>query len=203
MNTSEGNDATSHAHGAAEPDEGTSAQASGADPLEASNDDNAVDSELMDLQLALGEAEKEVGETRDAMLRMQAEMENLRKRLLRDQERARKFALERVMADLLPVLDSLARAVDADSGSATVESLLEGKALILKMLDKAMTDHGLVAIDPLGEAFDPEQHEAMTMQPSSDYPENTVMEVLQKGFHLHERLLRPAMVVVSKGEPND
>ncbi len=202
MNTIEGNDATSHAHGATEPDEGTSAQASGADPV-AANDEKAVDSELMDLQYALDEAEKEVGETRDAMLRMQAEMENLRKRLLRDQERARKFALERIMADLLPVLDSLARATEADSGSATVESLLEGKALILKMLGKAMTDHGLVEIDPLGEAFDPAQHEAMTMQPSLDYPENVVMEVLQKGFLLHERLLRPAMVVVSKGEPQD
>lgn len=202
MNTIEGNDATSHAHGATEPDEGTSAQASGADPV-AANDEKAVDSELMDLQYALDEAEKEVGETRDAMLRMQAEMENLRKRLLRDQERARKFALERIMADLLPVLDSLTRATEADSGSATVESLLEGKALILKMLGKAMTDHGLVEIDPLGEAFDPAQHEAMTMQPSLDYPENVVMEVLQKGFLLHERLLRPAMVVVSKGEPQD
>ncbi len=202
MNTIEGNDATSHAHGATEPDEGTSAQASGADPV-AANDEKAVDSEVMDLQYALDEAEKEVGETRDAMLRMQAEMENLRKRLLRDQERARKFALERIMADLLPVLDSLARATEADSGSATVESLLEGKALILKMLGKAMTDHGLVEIDPLGEAFDPAQHEAMTMQPSLDYPENVVMEVLQKGFLLHERLLRPAMVVVSKGEPQD
>ena len=105
--------------------------------------------------------------------------------------------------DLLPVLDSLTRATEADSGSATVESLLEGKALILKMLGKAMTDHGLVEIDPLGEAFDPAQHEAMTMQPSLDYPENVVMEVLQKGFLLHERLLRPAMVVVSKGEPQD
>ena len=202
MNTIEGNDATSHTHGATEPDEGTSAQASGADPV-AANDEKAVDSELMDLQYALDEAEKEVGETRDAMLRMQAEMENLRKRLLRDQERARKFALERIMADLLPVLDSLTRATEADSGSATVESLLEGKALILKMLGKAMTDHGLVEIDPLGEAFDPAQHEAMTMQPSLDYPENVVMEVLQKGFLLHERLLRPAMVVVSKGEPQD
>ncbi len=162
-----------------------------------------VDSELMDLQNALGQAEQELSEHRDAMLRMQAEMENLRKRLIRDLERSRKFALERVMSDLLPVVDSLERGLQAGAEAATVESLLEGKALILKMLGKALEDHGLESIDPLGERFDPEEHEAMTMQPSEEYAENTVMEVLQKGFRLHERLLRPAMVIVSKGPATD
>lgn len=162
-----------------------------------------VDSELMDLQFTLGEAERELAEHRDAMLRMQAEMENLRKRLIRDLERSRKFALERVMADLLPVMDSLERGVQAGAESTTVESLLEGKALILKMFSKALEEHGLERVDPLGETFDPESHEAMTMQPSQEYAENVVMEVLQKGFRLNERLLRPAMVVVSKGPADD
>jgi molecular chaperone GrpE len=162
-----------------------------------------VDSELLDLQFALGEAEKELAEHREAMLRMQAEMENLRKRLIRDLERSRKFALERVMTDLLPVRDSLERGLQADAANLTVESLLEGKALILKMFGKALEDHGLELVDPLGEAFDPELHEAMTMQPSDEYAENTVMEVLQKGFKLHDRLLRPAMVVVSRGSGAD
>jgi molecular chaperone GrpE len=162
-----------------------------------------VDSELLDLQFALGEAEKELAEHREAMLRMQAEMENLRKRLIRDLERSRKFALERVMLDLLPVRDSLERGLQADAGQLTVDSLLEGKALILKMFGKALEDHGLEVVDPLGEAFDPELHEAVTMQPSEEYAENIVMEVLQKGFKLRDRLLRPAMVVVSRGPAAD
>jgi molecular chaperone GrpE len=162
-----------------------------------------VDSELMDLQFALGEAEKELSEHREAMLRMQAEMENLRKRLIRDLERSRKFALERVMSDLLPIVDSFERGLQADGDSTTVEALLEGKSLIFRMLGKTLGEHGLEELSPLGEVFDPEQHEAMTMQPSEEYPENTVMEVLQKGFRLHDRLLRPAMVVVSRGSAED
>jgi molecular chaperone GrpE len=162
-----------------------------------------VDSELPDLQVALAEAEKDLAQHRDAMLRMQAEMENLRKRLVRDLERSRKFALERIMADLLPVWDSLERGLETDGNTATVESMKEGKALIKKMLGKVMQDHGLTLIDPLGEQFNPEFHEAMTMLPSAEYGENMVMEVLQKGFQLNDRLLRPAMVVVSKGSDTD
>jgi molecular chaperone GrpE len=172
------------------------------DDAESANE-SEVDSELLDLQFALGEAERELAEHREAMLRMQAEMENLRKRLIRDLERSRKFALERVMSDLLPVIDSLERGLQADLDSSSVESLLEGKSLIHKMLGKALEDHGLEVIDPLGETFDPELHEAMTMQPSEEYPEHAVMEVLQKGFRLHDRLLRPAMVVVSRGSASD
>jgi molecular chaperone GrpE len=192
-----------------ENENGQGAGDEGQEPVERIDEDSGdvaaaeVDSELMDLQFSLGEAEKELAEHREAMLRMQAEMENLRKRLIRDQERSRKFALERVMADLLPVIDSLERGLAADRDVATVESLLEGKSLILKMLGKTLEDHGLERVDPLGEAFNPELHEAMTLQPSDEYPENTVMEVLQKGFRLNERLLRPAMVVVSSGVASD
>lgn len=162
-----------------------------------------VDSELLDLQFALVEAEKELAEHRDAMLRMQAEMENLRKRLVRDLERSRRLALERMMSDLLPVRDSLERGLDAAGEAASVESLLEGKALILRMLGKVMEDHGLQLIDPLGEPFNPERHEAMSMLPSDEYAEDIVMEVLQKGFQLHDRLIRPARVVVSRGPAAD
>ncbi len=159
--------------------------------------------EYAELQTALGAAEQELAGHRDAMLRMQAEMENLRKRLVRDLERSRKFALERFMRDLLPVCDSLERGLETDDGAATVESMKEGKALIKRMLDKALEDHGLTVVDPLGEPFDPELHEAMTMQPSEEYDENLVMEVMQKGFLLHDRLIRPAMVVVSQGSESD
>ena len=93
--------------------------------------------------------------------------------------------------------------VATDGDSTTVEALLEGKSLIFRMLGKTLGEHGLEEVSPLGEVFDPEQHEAMTMQPSEEYPENTVMKVLQKGFRLHDRLLRPAMVVVSRGSVED
>lgn len=145
----------------------------------------------------LAEAEQELSRHREAMLRMQAEMENLRKRLMRDLDRSRKLALEKIMKDLLQVWDSLERGLEVDSESLTVESLLEGQELTLRMLEKVMQDHDLQIIDPLGQPFDPELHQAMTVLPSADVPENTVLEVLQKGFSLHDRLVRPAMVVVS------
>jgi molecular chaperone GrpE len=147
---------------------------------------------------ALAAAEQDLAKHRDAMLRMQAEMENLRKRLARDAERTRKFALERIMKDLLQVCDSMERGLEMADESATVESLREGQELTLKMLAKVLQDHDLEAIEPLGQPFDPEWHEAMTVLPSEETEENTVLEVLQKGYRLHDRLIRPAMVVVSR-----
>ena len=147
---------------------------------------------------ALAAAEQDLAKHRDAMLRMQAEMENLRKRLARDAERSRKFALERIMKDLLQVRDSMERGLGMADESATVESLREGQELTLKMLAKVLQDHDLEVIDPVGEPFDPEWHEAMTVLPSAEVDENTVLEVLQKGYRLHDRLIRPAMVVVSR-----
>ena len=164
----------------------------GADDSEAS-----LANDVLDVQQALDAAEVQLAKHREDMLRMQAEMENLRKRLLRDMERSRKFALEGVMKDLLQVRDSLERGLGMIDGNATVESVKEGKELTLKQLNKVMTDHGLEVIDPKGEAFNPEFHQAVTLLPSAELPENTVLEVLQKGFKLHDRLLRPAMVVVS------
>jgi molecular chaperone GrpE len=172
--------------------------------LEANADDpildpaNQVDEELEGMEQAVAGAEEELIQHRDAMLRMQAEMENLRKRLIRDQERSRKFALEGVMKDLLQVRDSLERALEVDPENASVESLREGEELTLKLLSKVMGDHGLELIDPVGEMFNPEFHEAVAMLPSEDAEENTVLNVMQKGFRLHDRLIRPAMVVVAK-----
>jgi len=147
---------------------------------------------------ALAAAEQELARHREAMLRMQADMENQRKRLVREQEKARKFALERIMKDLLQVRDSLERGLEVDPEALTVESLKEGQELTLRMLDKVMQDHNLEVIDPAGQPFDPELHEAMTVLPAADAEENTVIEVLQKGFRLNDRLIRPARVVVSR-----
>ncbi len=153
--------------------------------------------EAEDLDSDLLRAEEDLAKHREAMLRMQAEMDNLRKRLMRDLERSRKLALEGIMKDLLQVWDSMERGLEA-GGEATAEALKEGQQLTLKMLEKVMQDHHLEIIDPAGQPFDPEFHEAMTVIPSADVDENTVLEVLQKGFRLHDRLVRPAMVVVSR-----
>lgn len=149
------------------------------------------------VEAALSEAEQELAKHREAMLRMQAEMDNLRKRLMRDLERSRKLALEKIMKDLLQVWDSLERGLDAGGEVLTVESMREGQELTLKALEKVMRDHDLEVIDPAGQPFDPEFHQAVTVVPNAELEENTVIEVLQKGFLLHDRLIRPAMVIVS------
>jgi molecular chaperone GrpE len=154
--------------------------------------------ELSELKRALEETRGELDRHREAMLRMQADLENQRKRMEREAEKSRKFALEGMMKDLLQVRDSLERGLEVGEEAATVEKLREGKALTLKVLSKVLQDHGLEVIDPEGQPFNPELHEAMTMAPSSEHEENTVLEVLQKGFRLHDRLIRPAMVVVSR-----
>jgi molecular chaperone GrpE len=151
------------------------------------------------LEAALATAQQEASEARADMLRMQADMDNLRKRLMREHEKARRRTLERFMGDLLPVVDSMERGLEAaEDPTATVEALKEGKQLIRKMLTKALADHGLQVIDPINEPFDPEIQEAMAMLPSKEHDENTVIEVLEKGYRLHERLIRPAKVVVSR-----
>ena len=165
-------------------------------PASAQDDASETDPAVLESE-AVAAAQAEVAKMREAMLRMQAETENTRKRLTRELERSRRLALERVLKDLLQVRDSLERGLEVDRDSATVDSLLEGQALTLKMLDKVMQDHHLEQIDPAGEPFDPELHEAMTVLPSPEHDENTVLEVLQKGYRLHDRLIRPARVVVS------
>ena len=151
------------------------------------------------LEKELSDAHAKLGEHQEAMLRLRAEMENLRKRNLREVENARKFALERFMGDLLEVRDSLERGLDAvAAGDATLEQLKEGKELTHRMLVKAMTQHGLVELNPEGEKFDPEKHEAMSLVPSESVEPDTIVTVVQKGYMLNDRLIRPARVLVAR-----
>jgi len=156
------------------------------------------DDPVQELETELATARQDVEAAEEAMLRMQADVENLRKRLLREHEKSRKRTLERFMSDLLPVRDSLERGLQAADQATTVEALKEGKQLIMKMLTKVMHDHGLETIDPQGENFDPELHEAMSTVPSAEHEENTVIDVIEKGYKLHDRLIRPAKVVVTR-----
>ncbi|HWS25692.1 MAG TPA: nucleotide exchange factor GrpE [Xanthomonadales bacterium] len=133
-------------------------------------------------------------------LRERAETENQRKRWLREFEQARKFGVERLLNELLPVIDSLEQGIKAaDVSGAGIESLKQGSEMTLRMLQKAADSHGLTAVDPLGLPFNPEQHQAIGMQPSAEVPADHVMVVLQKGYRLHDRLVRPALVMVSQG----
>lgn len=157
------------------------------------------DDPIENLENELAVARQEAASAIETMLLMKADMENLRKRLIRENEKARQRALERFMSDLLPVRDSLERGLAAaEDANATIEALSEGKLLIMKMLNKVLSDHGLQVIDPAGEAFNPEKHEAMTMLPSAEHDDNTVVDVLEKGYQLNDRLIRPAKVVVSR-----
>ena len=150
------------------------------------------------LQQQLDAAQAELAKLREDMLRERADLENQRRRVARDIENARKFANERLLGDLLPVIDSLEAglAQAADNAGA----LREGMELTLRQLLKVAADNGLVAVDPAGQPFNPEHHQAMSMVPAGEgQAENHVVQVYQKGWLLNERLLRPALVVVAQG----
>jgi len=157
-----------------------------------------------ELTLLLEDARAKADEHWDQVLRTNAELENLRRRARQDVENAHKYALEKFAQELLPVKDSLemglAAASDETEASEALKQLREGTELTLKMLTAAMEKSGIKEIDPLGEAFDPERHQAMSMQESDEHAPNTVIAVMQKGYLLNDRLIRPAMVVVSKAK---
>jgi molecular chaperone GrpE len=144
----------------------------------------------------LAELQAKADENWDRYLRAAAETENVRKRAARDVENARRFALENFSRDLLAVKDSLEMGIQAAS-NADVETLLAGKEATLKLLATTLERFGIEELDPEGEAFDPEFHEAMTVQPSDVMEPGSVLSVIQKGYSLNGRLLRPAMVVVA------
>ncbi|MFL2553248.1 MAG: nucleotide exchange factor GrpE [Candidatus Rariloculaceae bacterium] len=145
-------------------------------------------------------ARQEANENLERYLRLAAELENLRKRSARELENARKYGLERLAQSLLPVRDSLSAGV-ANAENADVDVLLEGKRATLRLLDAALEQVGIVELDPEGEPFDPARHEAITMQPSTTSEPNTVLTVVQTGYAIHDRLLRPARVIVAQEEP--
>ncbi len=168
---------------------------------EESSPENANDSvdqhvNLEALEQELENAQQKVAEYHDKMLRMQAEMENLRKRNERDLSNAHKYAIEKFASELLQVKDSLELGLDAADVNAA--KLQEGTELTLKMMNSVLQKFAIEEIDPSGETFDPNLHQAMTIQVSNEHEPNTVISVMQKGYILNDRLLRPAMVIVAK-----
>ncbi len=152
-----------------------------------------------DLASKLAEAEAKAQENWDHLLRARAEMDNLRRRTERELENAHKYALERFAQELLAVRDSLEMGLSAaQAENADVASIVEGTELTYKMLVAAMEKFAIKDIDPLDEPFNPEHHQAISMLEAPDKAANTVINVMQKGYTLNDRLIRPAMVVVSK-----
>jgi molecular chaperone GrpE len=148
------------------------------------------------LQEHLALAEKKAEENWELLLRTKAEMDNLRKRTEKDLENAHKYGMEKFVNEMLPVKDSMELGLAAED--VTVESLHEGMKLTMNMLNTAFEKIGVKEINPLNEPFDPQLHQAMTMQEVDDVEPNTVIAVMQKGYLLNDRLVRPAMVMVSK-----
>ncbi len=156
-----------------------------------------------ELVLMLEDARGKADQHWDALVRVKAEMDNLRKRTAKDIENAHKFGLDRMVSELLPVKDSLELGVSAASDEGVdVAKVREGMDLTLKMLTTAMEKFGVQEVNPVGETFNPERHQAMTMQETRGAAPGTVASVIQKGYVLNERLVRPALVIVAK-EPSD
>ena len=189
---------------AAVPDSETTAEASAqpaeaevleADETEAGGSGEADDSPALQLL----QAQTTIQEYWDQIIRLRAEMENNRKRAERDIENAHKYALKNFIENLLPVIDSMEMGqAAAAADNASLESIREGLDLTVGMMVQVLQRSGLEQIDPLGEKFDPERHQAISMIDVEDAESNSIVEVMQKGFLLNDRLIRPAMVMVSK-----
>jgi molecular chaperone GrpE len=154
---------------------------------------------IAELEAALLSSDAKVKEAQDNVLRARAEGENVRRRSEVEIDKARKFALNKFTEELLPVIDNLERAIEmADKNDEALKSMIEGVELTLKTMTATVEKFGLKQHNPVGEAFNPEFHQAMSIQESAEHEPNTVMLVMQKGYELNGRIIRPAMVMVSK-----
>jgi len=158
------------------------------------NDEEKLSTEEQ-LRAELEKAQAKADENWDTVLRMKADLENQRRRSEKQVSDAHKFAAKKFIEELLPVADSMEMGMAAEGD---IEQIREGVALTKKVFDTAMEKFGLMAVEPLGDKFDPELHQAMAMQPSEDFDEGCVSAVMQKGYTLNGRLVRPAMVMVVK-----
>ncbi|RTZ16163.1 nucleotide exchange factor GrpE [Vibrio aquaticus] len=165
--------------------------------LEEAGDEKDV--KIAQLEAALLSSEAKIKDQQDGVLRAKAEVENMRRRTESEIDKARKYALNKFAEELLPVIDNLERAIQAaDTDNEAVKPLLEGVELTHKTFTDTVSKFGLKEINPEGEAFNPELHQAMSIQESPDHEPNSVMFVMQKGYELNGRVIRPAMVMVSK-----
>jgi molecular chaperone GrpE len=172
--------------------------------LDAAAENISVEQEkINELELALATAKSTVADQKDSVIRAKAEVDNVRRRAAQDVEKARKFALEKFAAEMLTTVDNLERAlqsIDKDDESNT--AIIEGIELTYQGLLASLEKFSIQAIDPQDQPFNPELHQAMSMQEVEGVAPNTVIAVMQKGYELNARLIRPAMVMVSKAKPS-
>lgn len=165
---------------------------------------SAEQEKINELELALSAAQATVADQKDSVVRAKAEVDNVRRRAAQDVEKARKFALEKFANELLPTVDNLERAIDnIDAEDEAQKIIAEGVDLTLQSLLSALEKFGVKAVDPKDQPFNPELHQAMSMQEVEGVAPNTVIAVMQKGYELNGRLVRPAMVMVSKAPSVD
>lgn len=165
--------------------------------------ESSEEGRIAELEKKLALAEDKIAEQKDSVVRAAAEVDNIRRRTAQDVEKAHKFALDKFAAELLPVIDNMELALShADRESDELKPMIEGVELTLKAMLNSVEKFGVVAIDPKDAPFDPERHQAMSMQEIPGVPANTVIAVMQKGYELNGRVIRPAMVMVSKAAAN-
>ena len=167
--------------------------------IDSDKDDKKTVDPLKEMEARLESLEKEAKESYDRFLRVSAEFENYKKRAAREMNDFRKFANESFVKAMLPVVDNLDRAIESSSNDDHAQnSVVEGVNMTLKEILKVFEQFNVKPFESLGKAFDPALHQAVMQEKTDDHPENTVLNELQKGYMMHDRLLRPAMVVVSK-----
>ncbi|NRA55027.1 MAG: nucleotide exchange factor GrpE [Gammaproteobacteria bacterium] len=165
---------------------------------------DSMEQRIIELELALAKSEEKVAAQQDGVLRGRADIENMRRRVSIDVEKAHKFALNKFASELLPVVDNLDRALSSiDKDNEEFKSIIEGIEMTLNSFTTALDKSGVKQINPVGEIFNPELHQAMTMIEVPGAEPNSVIDCMQKGYELNGRLLRPAMVVVAKPAPLD
>lgn len=172
--------------------------------LDAAAENISVEQEkINELELALSAAQTTVADQKDSVIRAKAEVDNVRRRSAQDVEKARKFALEKFAGEMLVSVDNLERALqNVDKDDENTKSIVEGIELTLQGLISSLEKFGVKAVDPQDQPFNPELHQAMSMQEVEGVAPNTVIAVMQKGYELNGRLIRPAMVMVSKAAPS-
>lgn len=158
----------------------------------------AAKARVAELEETLGEVERERDDFKSRLLRSAADMENFRKRKEREQEETRKYGSDKLVSDLLPAVDNLERALDHAEKSNEESSIADGVKMVYKQLQSSLEKHGIVGFESVGERFDPQRHEAIQQIDSTEFDTGTVMQVFQKGYFIHDRLLRPAMAVVAR-----
>lgn len=177
-----------------------------AEAMQTDAGESAAEVAAAEVAAAPGEVEtlrQELEAAKDRALRSQAELENYRKRMRREMEDERRYAQLPLLRELLPVMDNIGRALQAAGNTPDGTGLLEGVKLVAQQLDAVLTRHHCTRIDALHQPFDPHLHAAILQQPSAEHPAGTVLNVAQEGYQLHDRVVRPAQVIVSTAPPED